>query len=158
MTGRTVVWVYAVGAGGATGDHIGWATLVEPGYALMDPRRSPRSAGSSEPLRAGPVRVAVMMDGGAWVELFDATAHALDEGPDVVLLELTGASFAPVEQVPVAVTEDEFQPGVFSEPSRGEIIAGLRTVLAGAPPPPELPPVEVEGLIERLRRLLHPGP
>jgi hypothetical protein len=31
-------------------------------------------------------------------------------------------------------------------------------VLAGAAPPPELPPVEVEGLIERLRRLLHPGP
>jgi len=47
---------------------------------------------------------------------------------------------------------------MFSEPSRGEIIAGLRTVLADAAPPPELPPVEVEGLIERLRRLLHPGP
>jgi hypothetical protein len=58
----------------------------------------------------------------------------------------------------VAVIEDEFQPGAFSEPSREQIIAGLRTVLADAAPPPELPPVEVEGLIERLRRLLHPGP
>jgi hypothetical protein len=125
MTGRTVVWVHAVGADGATGDHIGWTTLVEPGYALMDPRPAPRSDGSSGPLRAGPVRVAVMMDGGAWVELFDATAHALDEAPELVPLELADASFAPVEQVPVAVTEDEFAPGVFSEPSRGEIIAGL---------------------------------
>jgi hypothetical protein len=53
MTGRTVVWVYAVGDGGATGDHIGWATLVESGYALMAPRPSPRSADSSKPLRAG---------------------------------------------------------------------------------------------------------
>jgi hypothetical protein len=98
--------------------------------------------------------VAVMMDGGAWVELFDATAHALDEAPDVVLLELAGAAFAPVEPVPVAVTGDD----VFAEPSREELIAGLRSVLAAAPPPPELPPVPVEGLIERLRRLLHPGP
>ena len=85
MTGRTVVWVYAVGADGATGEHIGFATLVESGYALMDPRPSPRSVGASEPLRAGPVRVAVTMDGGAWVELFDATAHALDDAPDLVL-------------------------------------------------------------------------
>jgi hypothetical protein len=65
-----------------------------------------------------------MMDGGAWVELFDATAHALDEAPDLVLLELAGASFAPVEQVPVAVTEDESQPGVFSEPAAGRSSPG----------------------------------
>ena len=156
MTGRTVVWVYAVGAGGATGDHIGWATLVESGYALMDPRPSPLATGEPEPLRTGSVRVAVMMDGGAWVELLDATAHVLDDAPDVVLLELTGASFAPAEPVPVAVEATDVE--VFPEASREEIIAGLRKVLATAPPPPELPPIPVEGLIERLRRLLHPGP
>jgi hypothetical protein len=152
MEGRTVVGVHAVGAGGASGSRIGWATLVEPGYALLD-------APAPSPVPAS-VRVVVTAGGGTVLELFDAAARAVDGAPDLVLVELSGHSAAPVTPVPVADDPDEPFPSPWPTPE--QLVAGLRVVLAAAPARPPQPPlaefapIPVEGLIELLRRLFHP--
>ncbi|MQY27452.1 hypothetical protein [Nocardia aurantia] len=128
---QTTVAVYAVGEGGATGQRLGAATLVDPEYALVDPPLNRQLANDFPALRAG---VFAAAEGVA--EVIDiAHIHVIPEAPELVLLQLVSASAAPARDMPIVPGRNE--GGVPSpEPTRAEVIAALRLVLADAPPPP----------------------
>jgi len=138
---RPAVAVYAVGNGGVTGRHLGWATLVEPGVGLAHPPVNERPTGDDTALRVG-----IGWSGPPRVEVIDvAAAHVLPDAPDLVVLELSRDSAAPTTPAPIAIPEDPLDPFAFLAPSREQVIAGLRTLLAetsGSPPGDAPTPVD----------------
>ncbi|MFB8275353.1 hypothetical protein [Nocardia colli] len=152
MTRRTSVAVYAVGDAGATGELLGAATLLEPGFVLVDPPLNQALAEQPRKLRVG---VFAAEDGIA--EVIDvAQVRVVPDAPDLVLLQLAAESTAPARGVPVELHFDrlgiEFQP-----PSIPEIVAAVRVVLAEAPPPPGLPENPVEDPLRFVFRLFGGG-
>jgi hypothetical protein len=151
---RAVVAVYVVGDGGGTGGRLGRATLVEPDTALAHPSLGRALADGPRSLRAG----IAWADG---VEVIDiVAAHVLPDAPDLVVLELAGESAAPTTGTPVDLITDPLDPGfdpaAFLTPSREQVIAGLRTLLARAPgePLPDLGPITIDDPIRIVLRAL----
>ncbi|MFF2551275.1 hypothetical protein ACFVUS_09740 [Nocardia sp. NPDC058058] len=150
MTRQASVVVYGVGDAGATGEFLGAATLIEPEFALVDP---PLNRILGEEPRA--VRVGIFAAAGDIAEVVDIVrVRVLPDAPDVVLLQLAVASVAPAVGVPVELHEDPEGIEPFVQPTRAEIIAAVRRVLAAAPPPaaPDMTPHVAD---DPIRWLLH---
>ncbi|MFB8007029.1 hypothetical protein [Nocardia sp. NPDC056000] len=132
MTRQATVTVYAVGDTGATGEFLGAATLIEPEFALADPPLNRTLADNPQAVRVG-----IFAAAGDIAEVIDvARVRVLPDAPDVVLLQLAVVSAAPAVGVPVELHADPTGVELFPQPTRAEIIAAVRRVLAAAPPPP----------------------
>jgi hypothetical protein len=151
---RAVVAVHAVGDGGSTGGLLGRATLVEPDVALAHPPLNRTLAGRAPALRAG-------IGWAAGAEVIDVVgAHVLEDAPELVVLELARESGAPTTGAPVDVVTDPLDPmfdlTALLAPSREQVVAGLRRVLAGIPEeaPPDLAPTTIDDPIRIVLRAL----
>ena len=145
--------VFAVDEHGGTGDQIGWATLVEPAVALVLRPSNQDLAAAPRPLRTGIRRTA---DVG--VEVIDvAGLHVLDDDRDVVVLTLARESLTAPSPIPTSLVQDPFDPFVFHDPSRAEVVAALRAVLDSVAAPPD-PVLGVDDPMRFIRRVLglHP--
>jgi hypothetical protein len=152
MTERTLVAVYAVGAGGATGDRLGTASLIDPLAALAHPGLRERLVAQPGALRAG-----IVPAGGGGVEVIDvAVTQVVEEAPDLVVLTFVRESLSPPAEVSIPDQPTEFGNPDFPpandpfELSQDEAVAALRAVLATAradelaPTPPIPTPSEPE--------------
>lgn len=146
--------VHAVGDGGSTGGLLGRATLVEPGVALAHPPLNRTLVDRPQALRVG-------IGWAEGAEVIDVVgAHVLADAPELVVLELARESGAPPTGTPVDVVTDPLDPAfdltALVAPSREQVVAGLRAVLAGIPEeaPFELPPTTIDDPIRIVLRAL----
>jgi hypothetical protein len=151
---RAVVAIYEVGDGGATGGRLGRATLVEPDTALAHPSLGATLAAGPRSLRAG----IAWPDGAEVIDV--AETHVLPDAPELVVLVLAGESAAPMTGTPIAVVDNPLDPAfdltALLNPSREQVVAGLRALLAGVPdePPPDLEPTTIDDPIRIVLRAL----